>query len=167
MLAKSGGATRLRLGRRETRRQRKHRRQQRGEHRRRNKPDKPGGRGAMLLGLGPLQCHSVAPLLLRADPAVSALGPERSCTRSLCIDCSFRSLRADRADAGDRFAPPASYHSATRREARVRAGHRGHESRARRRKRPKTSDRARTLVPAVVFPQCPSDLVCRGALQTR
>ena len=49
---------------------------------------------------------------------------------------------------------PPPYHRAARREARASAGTRGHESPARRRKRPKTSDRACRLVPGLVFPQC-------------
>jgi hypothetical protein len=49
---------------------------------------------------------------------------------------------------------PPPYHRAARREARASAGTRGHESPARRRKRPKTSDRAWTRAPALVFPHC-------------
>jgi hypothetical protein len=48
---------------------------------------------------------------------------------------------------------PPPYHRATRREPRVRPGRRGHESRARRRNCPKTSNLAWTRVPAMVFPQ--------------
>src|SRR5207249_10187960 len=57
---------------------------------------------------------------------------------------------AEPSDGLDRRPPP--YHRATRREARASAGTRGHESPARRRKRPKTSDRAWTRAPALVFP---------------
>ena len=49
---------------------------------------------------------------------------------------------------------PPPYHRAARREARASAGTRGHESPARRRKRPKTSDRAWTRAPALMFPHC-------------
>jgi hypothetical protein len=49
---------------------------------------------------------------------------------------------------------PPPYHRATSREPGVRPGSRGHESRARRRNRPKTSDRAWTCEPGVMFPQC-------------
>jgi hypothetical protein len=49
---------------------------------------------------------------------------------------------------------PPPYHRATRREARVCAGRRGHENRTRRRNRPKTGDPPWTRVPGEVFPQC-------------
>jgi hypothetical protein len=68
--------------------------------------------------------------------------------RSLAVaSSSWKSPLTD----SNRRPPPC--HSATRREARASAGHRGHQSRARRRKRPKTSDRACPPVPGVVFPQ--------------
>src|SRR5437764_3052310 len=51
---------------------------------------------------------------------------------------------------------PPPYHRAARREARARAGTRGHESPARRRKRPKTSDRAWTRVPRLCSLSVPS-----------
>jgi hypothetical protein len=83
-----------------------------------------------------------------ADPFVADLGLIDD-----LLDPNFGGAR--RAEPSDGLEPSTpSYHRATRRKARARPGSRGHESRARRRNRQKTSNPSWTPVPALVFPQC-------------
>ena len=86
------------------------------------------------------------------------IGETRECPRVTAVvslGAQKRHLQAfSRSPLTDSNRRPPPYHRATKWEARAKPGSRGHESRARRRNLPKTSDPSWTRVPAVVFPQC-------------
>jgi integrase len=67
---------------------------------------------------------------------------------------NIESLQIPKSPLTDSNRRPPPYHSALSRDERASAGSRGHENAVNRIERPKTSDRAWTRVPALVFPQC-------------